>query len=832
MQLYTLEVTFDGDVDMQKAIDKALADAGKGKESVKGIRVTGNATAITGKDWMALKSCFEDGSDWENLTDLDLSGMGELGTISGQEANTTYGKLKTPELPDTIGTIGNYAFYNCENLALTWLPEGVTAIGDYTFAGCEKLELLAGLHEGVKSIGKGAFSGCANLKFTALPDSVEFIHEYAFAGCEKLVLTRLPNLLVIENNTFKGCIGLESLAFPPSGLKFIGDNAFSGCTRLKELAFYTADPPKLDEADVFTGVAEIGTVYCPNGKAGDYRTALEAAGLPGGWRYEPFYTLEVVFDGGDGSGAAMQAAIDAALADVGESKIGVSGIKVTGDATEITGGDWTVLKSCFKKGGWETLTGLDLSGMDNLKTISGENQNGPYDRMESLKLPDGLKTIGDYAFARCYNLALTELPEGVTAIEGSAFYDCYKLDLKELPDTLTSIDREAFSYCEKLALTRLPDGVTSIGESAFLGCTGLTEMTFPSGLNNLKDKAFSGCINLKNLTFKGGNAPVLGTDVFKNVSPTGTLYYPEGAEGYLKDTFGGDDLKDWTFTSVSPYKPGTLNDPDSGVTVKGNFTVDAVLRVGELQLHPEGCPACDKIREWQKTHEVAATYDISLASGSYRGDVEVSIPVDEKYNGQELTIHHCNNHTLETRTLTVQNGMATGTFGGLSPFGVFGRELDHPTPVDHGPIDPPDPNTPIDLTKDQVFTFNGDYANIARVLLDGKEMEQINKTATSADLTWADYTGNAGNIKSGSVIVTLYKEFLKTLPDGKHTLVVEFNDGGTVSAGSAQFTIEKSTATNPKTGDSENMALWIVLVCAAGAAITGVWLTGRRRRRS
>ena len=143
--------------------------------------------------------------------------------------------------------------------------------------------------------------------------------------------------------------------------------------------------------------------------------------------------------------------------------------------------------------------------------------------------------------------------------------------------------------------------------------------------------------------------------------------------------------------------------------------------------------------------------------------------------------------------------------------------------------------TPVDLTKDATFTLNGDFALIGRVLLDGKEMGQVNKTPTSADLTWAGYPGNAGKLEKGSVIVTLYKEFLKTLPEGRYTLTVEFNDaGGSVSTGDLQFAVPKQQEPKPtatgggsaktgdgsaKTGDESNMALWIVLVCVAGFAV-------------
>ena len=88
-------------------------------------------------------------------------------------------------------------------------------------------------------------------------------------------------------------------------------------------------------------------------------------------------------------------------------------------------------------------------------------------------LPSGLTKIGDFAFYKNANLALTSLPNGVTSIGNSAFYDC-----------------------TRLALTSLPSGVTSIGRNAFYNCKGLTEITFKGKPNSISTSAFKDCINL------------------------------------------------------------------------------------------------------------------------------------------------------------------------------------------------------------------------------------------------------------------------------------------------------------------------------------------------
>ena len=76
--------------------------------------------------------------------------------------------------------------------------------------------------------------------------------------------------------------------------------------------------------------------------------------------------------------------------------------------------------------------------------------------------------------------------------------------------------------------------------------------------------------------------------------------------------------------------------------------------------------------------------------------------------------------------------------------------------------------------------------------------------------------------KSGSVIIELQPSYLETLPAGKHTLTVNFDDGSTT----AEFTIKSASAkqdkntptkkdASPRTGDESNILFWILLMATA-----------------
>ena len=81
------------------------------------------------------------------------------------------------------------------------------------------------------------------------------------------------------------------------------------------------------------------------------------------------------------------------------------------------------------------------------------------------------------------------VPEGITGIGNSAFIDG-KMERIKLPSTLKSIGEMAFANCQYLIEIEIPDSVTNIGESAFSGCKRLKSVKLPSSLKKIEDHTF------------------------------------------------------------------------------------------------------------------------------------------------------------------------------------------------------------------------------------------------------------------------------------------------------------------------------------------------------
>lgn len=88
-------------------------------------------------------------------------------------------------IPNTINSIGPWAFASCSRLTNITIPNVVTSIDDSAFSGCTSLTSIT-IPNSVTSIGREAFYGCDSLENITIPDSVTSIGSSAFNSCTNL----------------------------------------------------------------------------------------------------------------------------------------------------------------------------------------------------------------------------------------------------------------------------------------------------------------------------------------------------------------------------------------------------------------------------------------------------------------------------------------------------------------------------------------------------------------------------------------------------------------------------------------------------------------------
>ena len=130
-------------------------------------------------------------------------------------------------------------------------------------------------------------------------------------------------------------------------------------------------------------------------------------------------------------------------------------------------------------------TTLTITGTGDMYDYSYEG--GPWaayaPEITKVVLPDGLTSIGSYAFLNCSSLVSIVIPSKVTTINNDAFANCSALSSINLPIGLTHIGNYSFEGCSSITSVSIPDGVTHLGTGAFSNCSELTYLSIPSSVD-------------------------------------------------------------------------------------------------------------------------------------------------------------------------------------------------------------------------------------------------------------------------------------------------------------------------------------------------------------
>ncbi len=454
---------------------------------------------------------------------LDSVAIGDSVTSIGDEAFSGCSSLTSIIIPDSVTSIGDYAFYICHALKevhiqsieawckidfvssdsnplsyahnLYWngslvtdlvIPNSVTSIGNYAFSGCTSLASVT-IPDSVTSIGEDVFRGCSSLTSLTLPtmeqtlsylfDSVPSslkevtvlggttICASAFESCGYIVSITIPDSITsVEYEAFYNCSSLTSITIPDS-VTSIGKDAFQYCSSLqynvKDGVYYLGNATNLYAA-VIDADASITSVVLPNG--------VKCIG------YEAFYNCTSL-----------------AFVSIPDSVTNI-GYKAFYDCSSLT--SITIPDS---------VTSIGYSAFSYCSSLT------------SVTIGDSVTSIGSYAFEDCSSLTSVTIGDSVTSIGSGAFSGCYSLKEVYIQSIeawckidFANSDSNPLYYAHNLywngsLVTDLviPDSVTSIGDYAFYGCTTLERVTFPNTLSYIGQQAFGACDNFDYAMYHG-----------------------------------------------------------------------------------------------------------------------------------------------------------------------------------------------------------------------------------------------------------------------------------------------------------------------------------------
>ena len=134
-----------------------------------------------------------------------------------------YCSLTSINLPNSVTSIGEWAFYECRSLTSINIPHSVTSIGNSAFSWCDSLTSI-NIPNSVTTIGDEAFYECKSLTSINIPDSVTSIGDGAFDECSSLASINIPDSVTsIGNAAFSKCESLTNINIPDSVIKMEGN---------------------------------------------------------------------------------------------------------------------------------------------------------------------------------------------------------------------------------------------------------------------------------------------------------------------------------------------------------------------------------------------------------------------------------------------------------------------------------------------------------------------------------------------------------------------------------------------------------------------------------
>ena len=108
-----------------------------------------------------------------------------------------------------------------------------------------------------------------------------------------------------------------------------------------------------------------------------------------------------------------------------------------------------------------------------VRSIATHAFGGHESALKRVIIPEGVVSIGDYAFANAPLLSKVTLPSTLESIGRGAFSNCAALTDITLPDRLKSLDAEVFDSCTRLGKLKIPASVNEIGVDCFASCESL-----------------------------------------------------------------------------------------------------------------------------------------------------------------------------------------------------------------------------------------------------------------------------------------------------------------------------------------------------------------------
>lgn len=529
-------------------------------------------------------------------------------------------------LPDSLRSLGEYAFNYCRSLTMVTIPSGMTRIEEGTFLGCKKLETV-NLHNNVTYIGSYAFEQCAFTSFT-MPSNLAHISYAAFYACNKIRTFTIPaSVTCIENAVFDACESLTEINVDGANSEYSSqDGILFNKNKTKMLLYpmgkhstsYTV-PETVKELGygAFHFNKYIQSVTLPDGltaideRVFEQATNLASINFPS--------TLKSI---GEYSFYACTS-LDSINISNGTTFIGQLAFYNCSNLSDITVPDSVieVKIDAFDNTAWfaNQPDGLVYAGKVLYRLKGSVPSDTVIDNIKNTTL-----AVAEAAFMDTENVVRIDIPASVIKMDDKFFWH-YNSSVEEI-----NVNSENSHYCsedgvlytkdkatllvyppEKSDVTFIiPDGVNKIKGNAFEESVNLTNLLLPDSVTYIEDDAFLDCYNLKIIVIPE-SVSCMEESSLASLYNLETIYVDKNsyAEGFIGQQY--DEL-----TSIIKYIPAININKNKLSLLKG----DTYTLTGSIDTDEN---AFDNTIIWSSSDESVATVDqngnvTALKSGKVR----------------------------------------------------------------------------------------------------------------------------------------------------------------------------------------------------------------------
>ena len=360
------------------------------------------------------------------------------------------------------------------------------------------------------------------------------------------------------------------------------------------------------------------------------------------------------------------------------------------------------------------------------------------DAIKRVVIENGVTSIGKDAFFNCEGLMTVEIPDSVTSVGEQAFFLCSRMTSIDLPNTLTAIDYGAFSH-SGLTEVAIPAGVDYLGDDAFYGCSNLSTVAIANGVKSIGGLAFYECPALRSIDIPE-SVTFIGPAAFYGCSSLGSIDLPEGITA----------ISDGTFYLCESLK--SIDIPDN-VTSIGFSAFAFCLELADIEL-PENLVVIDNDAFFFCPVLASITIPSGVTSiGNYAFEYCYSLQLieflgDAPSFGEETFAY-------VTATCLYPAGNATWTDDVMQSYGGYIGWV----PV-YEVLEGANSTVDTDKGEDVSIRTSGECAEFVALYVDDEAVAPENYTVTE-----------------GSTIITFKAEYLASLEDGEHFVVMYFQKG-------------------------------------------------------